>query len=100
MAVLEALAHGLPALLTPQCNIPHARSAGAALIRSPDAAALTDGLGDLLSRPPERLAEMGRRGKELVRRKFLWSQAADRMREVYEWLLGRRNRPDCVMDLG
>ena len=98
MSVLEALAHGLPAIITPQCNFPEAAVCGAALSAEPEEEALAGALDRLMGLPePEREA-MGRKGQALVRKNYLWEDIAAQMVAVYEWLLGRGRRPDCVMD--
>jgi glycosyltransferase involved in cell wall biosynthesis len=40
---------------------------------------------------------MGKRGRQLVEQNFGWSQIAEQMLSVYEWILGRREKPTCVI---
>ena len=40
---------------------------------------------------------MGRRGRELVNRKYTWPQVAAALRSVYAWVLGEQRRPECVI---
>jgi glycosyltransferase involved in cell wall biosynthesis len=40
--------------------------------------------------------EMGQRGRLLAREKYAWPAVARDMLRVYEWLLGRGERPSCV----
>jgi glycosyltransferase involved in cell wall biosynthesis len=56
----------------------------------------TDGLRVAMNTTPDVLAEMGERGRQLIRRQFLWSHAAERSLDLYKWLLGRRPRPAFV----
>jgi glycosyltransferase involved in cell wall biosynthesis len=58
---------------------------------------LAQALRDIAKLPSAELAEMGGRGAQLVRRKFLWSHAAERSIEVYRWIVGESARPDCVV---
>ena len=44
------------------------------------------------------LASMGARGRALVESQFTWPQVAAQMKEVYEWVLGGGEKPDCVRD--
>jgi len=41
-------------------------------------------------------AAMGRRGRELVDRKYTWPQVAAALQSVYAWVLGEQRRPECV----
>ena len=47
MAILEAMACRLPCLITTACHFPEAAAAGAAIVTSPDSAAVTQGLREL-----------------------------------------------------
>lgn len=46
--------------------------------------------------PAEELRQMGLRGRRLVAEKYTWSRVACLTVELYDWLLGRRDRPDFV----
>ena len=50
---------------------------------------LTNCLKDVLSRSPDQLAAMGRRGREWMRRDFSWDGIGIRMAETYRWLCDR-----------
>jgi glycosyltransferase involved in cell wall biosynthesis len=39
---------------------------------------------------------MGERGRRLVKSRYTWTQAAEQMRTVYEWVAGFGERPSCV----
>jgi len=54
-------------------------------------------LGAVLKKPREETAAMGRRGRAWMRREFTWEQKAIQMAAVYEWVLGRADRPDTVI---
>ena len=97
VAALEALSYGLPALLTPQCNFPGAGLQGAAITVSPDPEALAEGLRRLISLPAAERDLMGQQGRDLVAKHHSWQHIARQMIEVYEWLLGHRGRPTCVI---
>src|SRR5262249_23418999 len=70
MAVLEALACRLPSLITTACHFPELAAAGGAVVVPPDAAAVTQGLRDLLDRTPQERAELGLRGRRLVEQDY------------------------------
>jgi glycosyltransferase involved in cell wall biosynthesis len=47
----------------------------------------------------EARAEMGRQGRALILRKYSWERIGAEMRSVYEWLLGRSPKPECIVQL-
>jgi len=96
MAILEAMAYGLPVLMTPQCNFPEAEACSAAISVEPEVDALVDGLRRLMSLSDEELRTMGIKGRELVAQRYTWPHIARQMVDVYEWVLGERDRPECV----
>jgi poly(glycerol-phosphate) alpha-glucosyltransferase len=96
MAVLEAWAHGLPVIMTSQCNLPEGFEAGAALYVRPEAASIAEGLKSFLGLSEGTREQMGRSGFELVRSRFSWPKIAAQMVDVYEWVLGQGDKPGCV----
>lgn len=97
MSVLEAWAHALPVLMTDHCNLPEGLAERAAIRIEPDTASIRKGLHDLMLMSPSQRAEMGSRGRKLAGDCFSWTSVADRLSQVYQWLAGRRERPDCVI---
>lgn len=82
LSVLEALAHGLPALTTtamPWASLP---AAGCGWSVAPGAAAITQALGAALALPATALAAMGQRGAALATR-YSWGATAQATRLVY-----------------
>jgi poly(glycerol-phosphate) alpha-glucosyltransferase len=98
VAVLEAWAYGLPALITPQCNLPEGFVEGAAVKADPDVASLTQGLRALFAMGESEREQMGVRGRRLVEQRFSWPSVTKQMISVYEWVLGGGPRPDCVQE--
>jgi len=94
VALLEALAAGLPALITRECNFPSL--AGGGLVVDCSADALADGLTQMLEMSEEQRRQMGDNARALVQSQYSWDTLARQMLDVYEWLLGRRDRPQCV----
>jgi glycosyltransferase involved in cell wall biosynthesis len=84
MAAVEALACGLPVVLTDRVNI-HAEvsGAGAGLVVGCDAGELAAAIRRLLTDGELRRRLMAA-GPALVRRRFTWDRAAQRMVEVYQ----------------
>ena len=98
MAVLEAWASGVPALMTPWCNLPEGFEAGAAMsIAATGAMEIRDALERLFWMPSGSLRVMGERGRDLVKQSFSWESAAKEMKLVYEWVLGHGEQPASVL---
>jgi poly(glycerol-phosphate) alpha-glucosyltransferase len=97
LAVLEAWSHGLPVLMTPECNLTEGFDEGAAIRIAPTVDGAADGLNLMASSDEAELAHMGQRGKALVAIRFSWPRIAEQMVEVYRWLLGEADRPGCVV---
>ncbi|HMA53595.1 MAG TPA: glycosyltransferase, partial [Acidobacteriota bacterium] len=82
VAVLEALAHSTAVLLSPGCHFPEAQKAGAARVADPDPESWARELASLL-KAPQKLQEMGRKGRALVERHYSWDAITDRLEAVY-----------------
>jgi glycosyltransferase involved in cell wall biosynthesis len=89
MAVLEALACGLPVLLTPGCHFPEVADAGAGLVVERAIPALSDALGALLT-DPDRRAQMGRAARDLVRARYAWPQVVRQLEAAYRTVIVRK----------
>jgi glycosyltransferase involved in cell wall biosynthesis len=98
MVVLEAWSHGLPVLMTRQCNIPEGLAAGAAVEITPECDGILQGLRTLAAMTDFDRFEMGRRGLQLVAKRFSPEQVAGAMRDVYRWLVRAGPRPACVVN--
>lgn len=96
MAVLEAWSYGLPVIMTRQCNIPGGFDNEAALDVRPDVESITEGLRDFFCLSENKREDMGRNGLELVKSRYSWSKVAAEMLGVYQWILGRSSKPECV----
>lgn len=96
MAVLEAWAHSLPVIMTPQCNLPEGFSAGAALKTETTPSSISETLIKLFNMEKEELQNIGNNGYQLVKHNFTWPHVATQMYKVYEWLLGNESRPEYV----
>lgn len=97
MVVLEAWAHGLPVLMTAQCNIPEGFLANAAIQIKPESQSIEEGLRDFFSLSDQERNQLGLNGLELVKDKFTWDKVAEDMYSVYEWTLGGGAPPSCVV---
>jgi poly(glycerol-phosphate) alpha-glucosyltransferase len=95
MGALEAMSCGLPSLLTPECNLPEAFAADAALEIGADPAAIANGLETLFAMSEARRAHMGGNGRRLVARRFTWPRAAAGMEEIYRRVTSS-GAPECM----
>jgi glycosyltransferase involved in cell wall biosynthesis len=96
MVILEAWAHGKPVLMTNECNLPEGFTADAAIRITANPEGIAQGLRELAALPDLARREMGERGRELVEQRFAWPKIAQDFQAVYEWILQRGPRPECV----
>lgn len=82
LAVLEALAHAVPALTTEGMPWSALPAAGCGWSVGTDAASITDGLRTALQLPPETLAVMGAKARQFAAG-FSWAETARRTQRVY-----------------
>ena len=94
MAVLEAWSFRRAVLMTRECNLPEAFSAGAALevFTNPDV--LAECFAQYLDSP--HLSEVGVRGHELARDHYTWASVGEAHSELHAWLLGTGRQPSFV----
>jgi glycosyltransferase involved in cell wall biosynthesis len=83
MAALEALAAGLPAVLSPGCNLPEVAQAGAGRVVAPQVTPLAATLREVLLDSTLR-ASMSAAARALVRERFTWEQVGAALEAVYQ----------------
>lgn len=89
IAILEAMAAGLPVILTQGCNFREAESAGAGFVVAYDAGELSRAMGCIAG--DEWLAKrMGINGRNLVMSNYGWDQIAAKVSAVYEEVIRAR----------
>ena len=98
MTVLEAWSWKKPAIITPECHLPEGYEAEAAIRIEDNVKSVTDGLIRFLTMTEEEREKMGQNGYNLVCSSFTWDAAARKMIELYEWLSGKRKKPDFVYE--
>ncbi|MCB9853621.1 MAG: glycosyltransferase [Phycisphaerales bacterium] len=84
MSILEALAAGLPALVSEGCNIPEVADVDAGRIVQPEPKSIERGLRELMAMSDVERTDMGERGRQLVRERFAWDVVIPRYVEMYE----------------
>jgi glycosyltransferase involved in cell wall biosynthesis len=92
IAALEALASGLPVVLTEGCNFPEVAGAGAGFVVPPSAEALSAAIQHLL-RDATLRGRMAERGRDLIASRYAWPIVAGEMEGVYRTVLDRGGRP-------
>src|SRR5439155_19571025 len=87
-AVLEAMAAGLPSIMSPAVNISvDAKAAGAAVVAEPTPQAVAEAIVRVLEDEREG-AELSARGREFARR-YDWAWIAPRWAEMYSDVVAR-----------
>lgn len=88
MAITEALACGLPAVVSEGCHFPEVADAGAGMVVPLEVDALAAALLEVLSDDDAR-RRMGDVGRDLVRSRFTWPRIAEQTIAVYQGILDR-----------
>ncbi len=92
LAVIEAMAAGLPVIISDQVNIWREVETGRAGRVIPcDATALADQILELLA-DPDAAAGMGQKGRALVQERFQWPRIAPRLAEAYVRIIDEHRR--------
>ena len=85
MAVLEALATGMPAVISPGCNMPEVETAGAGFVADATVDAVAAKLRQLLV-DAELRERMGVAARQLVAERYTWDIVAGELLSVYSQL--------------
>jgi glycosyltransferase involved in cell wall biosynthesis len=88
VAVLEALAMGIPTIASSPCHFPEIAEANCGWVIEPETQALERALREFLQMRAGELACMGERARALIGRRFTWPVIGKQMDEVYSWLQG------------
>ena len=99
MSVLEAMAAGLPCVLTEGCNFPEASAADAArIVPTGDADRFAAALCDLLAYPDQAQA-VGARARELILGGYTWPKVAEQFEKIARESVGAlRERSPAVVN--
>ena len=89
VAITEALACGVPVVISDACHFPEGSEAGAGLITALDAPAVAGALGRLLDEPAT-AARQGAAGAALVRARYTWHAVAAECLREYRRARARR----------
>lgn len=97
MVVAEALAREIPVITTraaPWAELEE-RRCGWWIEQGPEP--LRAALAVAMSLPDAERQAMGERGRRLVEERYAWARVAQETSDFYNWLLGRGDKPGCVL---
>jgi glycosyltransferase involved in cell wall biosynthesis len=97
VAVLEALAAGLPVIVSRPCNFPEVASANAGLEIQPTQDELAAALRQMMGAGAEARVALGQNGVALVNAKYTWSRIGHQMADVYDWIIGGGPAPAPIL---
>ncbi len=97
VAVAEALASGLPAIVTKGAPWSGLEDKGCGWWIEQSVESLADCLDSALRLPPAELAKRGQRGRQWMEEEFSWQHVGQRMLETYRWLVGGGTPPAWVL---
>src|ERR1017187_2324570 len=93
MAIAEAMAHSLPVVTTTGTPWSILPERGCGWWVAPTVDHIVQALSAATALDDETLRGMGTRGRELVASEFSWQQAASKMKQAYQWVLGGEPKP-------
>lgn len=96
LAVAEALAYGLPAIVTKAAPWRALADERCGWWIDNERPALRQALELSLALASPELRDMGRRGRELVARRYSWRQVACELLAAYRWIARQGDRPACI----
>lgn len=96
LVVAEALGAGVPVLTTRGAPWRELETHRCGWWTDVSVDAIATALADATARSRADLDAMGARGRALVLERYGWDDVARQMKAVYEWILGRGDRPSCV----
>ena len=97
IVVTEALGYQVPVLTTTGCPWEELQTERCGWWVEPTPVGIEKGLKAALEVTDEQRSEMGVRGRELVKQKYLWPAIAANTSDFYQWLLGKGDQPDFVV---
>ena len=97
IVVAEALAHGCPCVVSKKAPWQGLVRHQAGWWVDHDLPELTRTLAEAMALPDSTRSEMGRRGRDWIRRDFGWTPVVDKMEASYRWLLEGGEAPEWVV---
>lgn len=97
MAVAEALAHGVPAVVTKGAPWSGLESYGCGWWIEGGEGPLVECLNHVLALPNSELQTMGMLGRKWMDQEFSWRHVGNMMYQTYSWMLGNGPLPDWII---
>lgn len=88
MSIVEALAGGLPVIISTACNMPEVKTEDAGRVVAPSRVVVASALRKLVVLSDEELTAMGERGRKLARDRYDWQNLTPKYQKMYERVLG------------
>ena len=99
IAVLNAWAFSKPVLVTDECGFPDAAINGCALKIEPTISSIKLGIVSCIEMNQDERKSMGKKGLNLVTKKYSWTVVAKEISKVYRWILSNdHDRPDSLIN--
>lgn len=95
MAVLEAWAHGLPTLISQQCNLPEGYESNASIDVGTDPERIAKALVHFMRLEGQSRRDMGIAARQIAESQFTWPAASAKLAEAYRWALKTDGPSPC-----
>lgn len=89
MSILEALAAGVPVVISDACNMPEVNDCNAGRVVEPRRRPISTALRELVAMSDEQRRSMGRNGRALVKSRFTWTTLIPQYQRMYKRVVGR-----------
>lgn len=96
MVIAEALSCGLPVITTKGTPWEMLETSQSGWWINLSQTNLENTMRTAISCRKDKLFEMGQRGSQMVKENFDYIEVANKLKSVYDWILGLSNRPDSV----
>jgi len=98
IVIAEAMAAGLPVITTKNTPWSEIEENNCGWWSELSDDAISNSLNIALESSPGELIQMGENGRKVIFENYPWEQQAQKMKELYEWLLSGAQRPTFVED--
>ena len=85
--------------MTDHCNLPEGFAADAAIRIDTEVGSISEGMQLLFKADDSNLKSLGENGLALVKERFTWTQIAEQMNQLYQWILvngDEGEKPDFI----
>ncbi len=96
MVILDSLAAGVPVITTKASSWSDLAEFNCGWWTNISTRDIAIALNEAVKKSAKDLQQMGEKGKILIASKYTWSQLAQKTIRLYDWLLGREDKPDFV----